>query len=227
MGRAHSPLVPSRTFEAISRALGVLVLLRLQPALRVCDNPTPATGQTVTCSGTTPPSPATTPVVPAGGSTNATVNVQAGAELNVTCNVGILVYERSTVTTLGTINGSDLGAYLSGSVTLNETAGGSIVGKGVNGIDANGGGTFSNAGTISASNVTLPISNASTTISDTGTLECAITDGHCLIRFYQHHHLLSARGSVYAAAAYTTDVNGAHRKRRGGQCRRALELVKL
>ena len=103
MRRAYPPLVPSRTFEAISSALGVLVLLRLQPALAACDNSTPATGQTVTCSGTTSPNPTTTPVAATSGSTNVTVNVAAGAELDVSGDNGILVYSHSTVTNLGTI----------------------------------------------------------------------------------------------------------------------------
>jgi outer membrane autotransporter protein len=82
----------------------------------------------------------------------------------------------SVITNTGTINASGLGAYISGSVTLNNEAGASIVGKQGNGIDANDGGTFNNAGTISASNVTLSISNANTTINNTGTLESAITE---------------------------------------------------
>jgi hypothetical protein len=343
MRRAYPPFVPNRTFEAISSALGVLVLLRLQPALAACDNSTPTTGQTVTCSSATSPNPTTTPVVATSGSTNVTVNVETSAELDVNGDNGVLVYDRSTVTNLGTIrvtgdtfdgisahgtgagldvltnrglivttgtesegmfnsaaavtmlndtsgviqtsgsnadamhdfaspggdtltnngqlstsgsasagmaaetnndtllnngtitttgdgapgmyaNGNtvggagnniitnagtvgtsgvssdgivsndsspgvitnkgsitvsgsgSLGAYISGNVTFNNEAGASIVSKQGNGIDANGGGTFNNAGTISAQFATLSFAGAGATINNTGTLESATTE---------------------------------------------------
>ncbi len=73
---------------------------------------------------------------------------------------GIVSNDRSpgVITNTGsiTVSGSGgLGAFISGNVTLNNAAGASIVSKQANGIDANGGGTFNNAGTISAQNVTL------------------------------------------------------------------------
>ncbi|MFM0210574.1 autotransporter outer membrane beta-barrel domain-containing protein [Paraburkholderia sediminicola] len=344
MRRACSRHVPVRLrlLETLSSALGIVLLLPCKPAFAGCDNTAPVSGQTVTCSSSAP-NPTTTPVVAAAGSTNVTVNAQAGAELDVSGNNGIFVYDRSTVTNLGTIrttgdtsegisaqgtgagqnvltnrglivttgtgsegmfnsaaavtmlngttgiiqtSGSNsvamhdfaslgggtltnngqlsttgdsssgmaaqtnndtlvnngtitttganaagiftngnavsgpgnnvitnagtisvsganahgivsfdpspgvitntgtitasgsggLGAYLMGSVTLNNEAGASIVSKLSNGIDANGGGTFNNAGIISANNVTFSISNANTTINNTGTLESAITE---------------------------------------------------
>ena len=119
MRRARSPLVPSRLFEAISSALGLLILLRGSPALAGCDNATPLSGQTVTCSSTIPPNPSTTPVVATAGSTNVSVNVQQGTELTISGSDGILVYDSSTVTNLGTLN---------------------ITGDNVNGISAQGSG---------------------------------------------------------------------------------------
>jgi outer membrane autotransporter protein len=117
MRRARSPLVPNRVFEAISSALGVVILLRVSPALAACDNAAPASGQTVTCSSTLTPNPSSTPVVATTGSTNVSVNVLPGAELTVNGNNGIQVYDRSTVTNLGTLN---------------------ITGDNVNGISAQG-----------------------------------------------------------------------------------------
>jgi hypothetical protein len=79
MRRACSPWIPSRLFEATSSALGLLILLRVLPALAGCDNATPASGQTVTCSSTIPPNPSGTPVAATAGSTNVSVNVLLGA----------------------------------------------------------------------------------------------------------------------------------------------------
>jgi hypothetical protein len=103
MRRACSTLVPSRLFEATSSALGLLILLRVSPALAGCDNATPASGQTITCSSTIPPNPSSTPVVSTAGSTNVSISVLLGAELTISGNNGILVYDRSTVTNLGSI----------------------------------------------------------------------------------------------------------------------------
>ena len=343
MRRACSPWIPSRLFEATSSALGLLILLRVLPALAGCDNATPASGQTVTCSSTIPPNPSGTPVAATAGSTNVSVNVLLGAELDVSGDNGILVYDRSTVTNMGSItvsrdtfdgisaqgtgagqnilinrgtivtsgsesegmfnsgaavtmlndtsgviqtsgtdsvamhdfaspgggtltnkgqlstsgdgsagmaaetvndtlvnsgtitttgagspgmsaNGNEvggagnnvitnngtinvsgmgshgivsndpspgaitnigsitasgpggLGAYVSGSVTLVNAAGASIVSKQSNGIDANGGGTFTNAGTISGQDIAISISNGAATIDNSGTLESATTE---------------------------------------------------
>jgi outer membrane autotransporter protein len=343
MRRAWSPLVASSLFEAVSSALGVVILLRVSPALAACDNTTPASGQTVTCSSTTSPNPSSTPVAATACSTNVSVNVLLGAELTISGNNGILVYDRSTVTNLGSISvsgdtfdgisaqgtgagqnvlinrgtivttGSEseglfngaaavtmlndtggviqtsgsnsvamhdfaspgggtltnkgllstsgdgsagmaaetvndtivnsgtimttgvgspgmfangievggignnvitnngtidvsgagshgivsndpspgvitntgsitasgsggLGAFVAGNVTLINAAGASIVSKQSNGIDANGGGTFTNAGTISGEDVAISIANGSATINNSGTIEAAATE---------------------------------------------------
>ncbi|HEX3634517.1 MAG TPA: hypothetical protein VHV99_03335, partial [Paraburkholderia sp.] len=51
------------------------------------------------------PNPATTPVAAVAGSTDVTVNVQAGAELDVGGNNVILVRDGSTVINRGTLHG--------------------------------------------------------------------------------------------------------------------------
>jgi hypothetical protein len=107
MRRACSRHVPVRLrlLEALSSALGIALLLPYEPAFGACDNTAPVSGQTVTCSSSAP-SPSTTPVAAVAGSTNVTVNVQAGAELDVTGNNVILVRDGSTVTNLGTLRGA-------------------------------------------------------------------------------------------------------------------------
>ncbi|MEA3128707.1 MAG: hypothetical protein QOF46_502, partial [Paraburkholderia sp.] len=97
--------VRSRLFEALSSALGIAILLPCEPAFAACDNTAPASGQTVTCDNSVP-NPATTPIAAVADSTNVTVNVQAGAELDVTGNNVILVRDGSTVTNLGTLHGA-------------------------------------------------------------------------------------------------------------------------
>jgi hypothetical protein len=71
---------------------------------------------------------------------------------------------------------SGLGAFIVGPVTFNNQAGASIVSQQSNGIDAIGGGTFTNAGTISAQSVTLSFANAGATVNNSGTLESATTE---------------------------------------------------
>jgi outer membrane autotransporter protein len=97
----HLP-VRLRLLEALSSAFGIALTLTCEPAFAACDNTAPISGQTVTCSQSVP-NPSSVPVATVTGSTNVTVNVQAGAELDVSGNNGILVYDRSTVTNLGTI----------------------------------------------------------------------------------------------------------------------------
>ncbi|NMM03494.1 autotransporter outer membrane beta-barrel domain-containing protein [Paraburkholderia sp. RP-4-7] len=107
MRRACSRHVPVRLrlLEALLSALGIAVLLPCEPAFAACDNTAPVSGQTVTCSSSAP-NPSITPVAAIAGSTNVTVNVQAGAELDVTGNNVILVRDGSTVTNLGTLHGA-------------------------------------------------------------------------------------------------------------------------
>ncbi|CAG4887098.1 hypothetical protein R69919_00356 [Paraburkholderia gardini] len=80
------------------------------------------------------------------------------------------------VTNTGSIAASGpggLGAFIAGRVTLDNAAGASIVSQQDNGIDANGGGTFNNAGTISGRNVALSLVGAAATINNSGTLQGA------------------------------------------------------
>ncbi len=98
----HPASVPIRLARAISLGLGSLFLFRPVIGMADCNNATPSTGQTVTCS-TTLPNPSTTPVAAVAGSTNVTVNVLAGAELNVSGSNGLLVYDQSSVSNLGTL----------------------------------------------------------------------------------------------------------------------------
>ncbi|HZZ09069.1 MAG TPA: autotransporter outer membrane beta-barrel domain-containing protein [Paraburkholderia sp.] len=70
-----------------------------------------------------------------------------------------------------TANGpGGLGALISGKVAFTNAAGASIVSTQANGIDGNGGGTYNNAGIISAQNVTLSFANAPVTVNNSGTL---------------------------------------------------------
>lgn len=96
---------PARLLEALSSTIGLAILLPCEPALAACDNVNPVSGQTVTCTGSIP-NPSTTSITAAAASTNVTVNVQSGAELDVNGNNVILVRDGSTVTNLGTLNGT-------------------------------------------------------------------------------------------------------------------------
>ncbi|MFM0631340.1 beta strand repeat-containing protein [Paraburkholderia xenovorans] len=66
-----------------------------------------------------------------------------------------------------------LGGFFSGNVTLNNAAGASITSQQANGIDANGGGTFNNAGTISGSVNAISIANGAATVTNSGSLTSA------------------------------------------------------
>lgn len=88
--------------QLASFPLGLLLLAPSLPVDAACDYTTPSSGQTVTCS-TAAPNPSATAVTAFAGSTKVTVNVQQGAELDVNGSNGILVYDQSTVTNLGTL----------------------------------------------------------------------------------------------------------------------------
>jgi hypothetical protein len=102
MRRLRQTFIPARLARAISLGLGGLFLLRPVVVMADCDNTAPTTGQTVTCS-TAAPNPSTTPVTATAGSTNVTVNVQAGAELDISGSNAIVVQDQSAVTNLGTL----------------------------------------------------------------------------------------------------------------------------
>ncbi|CAG4914398.1 autotransporter family protein [Paraburkholderia gardini] len=69
-----------------------------------------------------------------------------------------------------------LGAFIAGKVTFNNVGGASIVSEQANGVDGNGGGTYNNAGTISARNVTLSFADVDATVNNSGTLTSATTE---------------------------------------------------
>ena len=81
------------------------------------------------------------------------------------------------ITNTGSITSSGgLGVFITDKVTFNNAAGASIVTQQSNGIDANGGGTFNNAGTISAQLVTLSFAGGSPTINNSGTIQSLTTE---------------------------------------------------
>ncbi|MDR0251160.1 MAG: autotransporter-associated beta strand repeat-containing protein [Burkholderiales bacterium] len=67
----------------------------------VCDNHTPATGDTVTCDAT-PPNPDTTGVHAATPSTNVTITINLGASISTT-GAAVRVHNASTVTNNGSV----------------------------------------------------------------------------------------------------------------------------
>lgn len=92
----------------IPAAIGVLCLLHCAMGAAACNNLAPTTGQTVTCDSGAP-NPSTLGVEAAPGSTHVVVNVLSGAELDVSTNNGVLVYDQSTIVNAGTLHqGSDL-----------------------------------------------------------------------------------------------------------------------
>ena len=102
----------------------------------------------------------------AAGSTGGNVVTNNGT-INVsgTGSSGIQSSDASPglITNTGTITASGptgVGVYIAGKVTFNNDAGASIVSKQANGVDGNGGGTYNNAGTISAQAFTLSFANA-------------------------------------------------------------------
>jgi outer membrane autotransporter protein len=82
--------------------LGVIWLVRCAASTAACSNDAPTSGATVTCD-TSAPNPSTTGVQAAPNSTNVTVNVRAGAELDVANNNVVLVFDNSTVNNAGTL----------------------------------------------------------------------------------------------------------------------------
>lgn len=78
-------------------------LLQSAPSLATCDNPTPGSGQTTTCSNSAP-NPSTIPIAAAGGSTGVTIDVLQGAAIDVNNGNAILVHDRSRVTNYGSLS---------------------------------------------------------------------------------------------------------------------------
>jgi outer membrane autotransporter protein len=124
-----------------------------------------------------------------GGAGNNVITNNGTINVSGTGSHGIASNDRSPgmITNTGAITASGsggLGAFISGSATLVNAAGASIVSKQSNGIDANGGGTFTNAGTISGEDVAISIANGSATINNSGTIEAATTQAISSIGAY-------------------------------------------
>jgi autotransporter family porin len=84
--------------------LGSLSALVTSPALAVCNNHDPVSGQTVVCD-TADPNPDPTRVQAVPGSTNVTVNVLPGAAIVSPLNIAVSVSGRATISNAGTITG--------------------------------------------------------------------------------------------------------------------------
>ncbi|MGH8036865.1 MAG: autotransporter outer membrane beta-barrel domain-containing protein [Stenotrophomonas sp.] len=132
-------------------ALGTLLLGTVTPAWAGCDNTSPTSGQTVTCS-TAAPNPDTTPVASQVGSANVTINVQSGAQLALASGVAIaldggggqqinnsgsivntggfaiLSNTATTVINRGVISGSSGALFLGAGADRVEMLGGTITG---------------------------------------------------------------------------------------------------
>src|SRR5262245_4315604 len=67
-------------------------LFVINSAYALCDNHDPTTGETTTCS---PPVPDTVRVGAVAGSTNVTVNILAGAAINVVNINGVFLHDQS------------------------------------------------------------------------------------------------------------------------------------
>jgi hypothetical protein len=70
-----------------------------------------------------------------------------------------------------------LGAFIESATTFTNAASGTIVSKQATGIIANGGGTFNNAGTITAQNIGININGGSGNVTNTGTITGAVGAG--------------------------------------------------
>jgi hypothetical protein len=81
--------------------IAAITLLTAKPAVAACDNHTPTAGQTTACN---PPTTDTTGVAAVAGSTNVTVNVLSGAQINVANINGVFVRDQSSVVNQGGIS---------------------------------------------------------------------------------------------------------------------------
>ncbi|WP_415122501.1 autotransporter outer membrane beta-barrel domain-containing protein [Paraburkholderia sp.] len=134
----------------------------VSPARAQCNNTAPATGATVTCTGSS-----ATPVIAAPGSTGVTIDVAAGASVGVAYGSGtptavLGVQQSSSITNNGQLSlsggsgtGTNRGAAMVGNINGNQltnAAGATITTTGAfnDGMAANGSGnTLVNNGTIS------------------------------------------------------------------------------
>ena len=123
----------------------------VEPARAACTpTVTPTTGQTVTCD-TAPPNPVTTAIVSQPGSTNVTINMLSGAQLNVNSNAVVLNAGGQVTNNSGAIIQGTTGINSTGPLTVNNN--GQITGTSGPGVVINGAGnsTLTNTGSINGS----------------------------------------------------------------------------
>lgn len=115
----------------------------------------------------------------AGGNGNNVLTNHGVIDVSGSNSHGIVSLDRlpGVVTNTGSITSrgpGGLGAFIVGRVTLDNVAGASIVSQQDNGIDANGGGTLNNAGTITGHNIALSLVGGATAINNSGALQGGI-----------------------------------------------------
>ncbi len=176
-------MVSSRLAAILSCTLGGFCLQPVSQASAACDNLAPVSGQTVTCSTTTPnPSPAGVQAV--AGSSNVTVNVLQGAGITPGAGataIGLVSGSAATNNGTLTISGGGTGIFGSGNGNVFTNGASGVItttGAGSNAIAASSSGnTLVNNGTITTQNGTsrgLAIigltQNGSNTLINTGTI---------------------------------------------------------
>ena len=100
---------------------------------------TPTTGQTVTCD-TNPPNPVTTAIISQPGSTNVTINMLSGAQLNVSSDAVVLDAGGQVNNNSGAIIQGVIGINATGPVGIDNN--GQITGTGGPGVVINGAGSI-------------------------------------------------------------------------------------
>jgi len=131
---------------------------------------TPTTGQTVTCN-TNPPNPVTTAIVAQPGSTNVTINMLSGAQLNVSSDAVVLNAGGQVNNNSGAIIQGVIGINATGPVGIDNN--GQITGTGGPGVVINGAGssTLTNTGTINGSGTAVQfntVAGSSQTFNNSG-----------------------------------------------------------
>jgi outer membrane autotransporter protein len=203
-------------------ALGLLPALVSGAAAAACaPNTTPATGQNVTCTGTT----TTGSVAAVAGSQNVTITVAPGATFSTNATRAFSVEDASTITNNGTIRvtggtGAQRGAMVGfgdGNTLVNN---GAIVasGVGLRGISAPNTGstrtTIVNSGTITTSGTSghgIAINGPGNTITNTGTIDVSGTDakGVFLQGGSPTENVLLNSGTIHARGASSNGIAGA------------------
>src|SRR5580693_2610148 len=89
-------------FWSMALAIWSFSCFAIGSAAAAVNNPTPTSGQTVTVD-TSPPNPDTTGVHAVAGSTNVTVNILQGAQINVANNNAVVIRDQSQISNQGAI----------------------------------------------------------------------------------------------------------------------------